>query len=158
MTLICPTDVVDAPIEVVWGLLTDDPARWDSFYDLRIRRVEPPGPARVGQRIIAESGPPFLHLAVLFTLTRIDPEEHRLGFDGRLPLGITVSEDMRISRIDEGHCRVSYGCDFAFPEGWRGTLVKTVLARELVAGPADSLARLKRAAEAAYARVHGVAA
>src|ERR1700689_5108753 len=41
VTLICPTDVVDAPIEVVWGLLTD-PAGWGGFFAFRIRARLPP--------------------------------------------------------------------------------------------------------------------
>jgi hypothetical protein len=158
MTLICPTDVVEAPAELVWGLLTDDPAGWGGFFDLRIARVEPPGRAQAGQRIIGESGPAFLHLAVLFAFTRVDADELRLGFEGLLPLGLRVREDLRITRIDLARCRVSYGCDFSFPCGWRGRLLKGLLARALVSGPADSLARLKRAAERSYARLHSVAA
>ena len=47
---ICPTELVGAPVETVWGLLTD-PAGWSSFYDLRVTRVEPPG------RVLRIEGP-----------------------------------------------------------------------------------------------------
>jgi hypothetical protein len=45
---------------------------------------------------------------------------------------------------------VTYGCDFRFPAGLRGRIVQTLLGREVRLGPANSLARLKAAAEAAH--------
>ena len=48
----------------------------------------------------------------------------------------------------DGRCRVNYHCHFGFPDNWRGKLLRVVLGRALADGPADSLARLKRAAEA----------
>ncbi len=38
---------------------------------------------------------------------------------------------------------------FSFPPGWRGRLLQRVLRRELINGPAEALASLKRAAESA---------
>jgi hypothetical protein len=145
----CPTAVVEAPIEVVWNLLTDF-SGWGTFYDVRVLGVEPPGPARVGQRMRGESGPPWLHLGVSFEFTRI--ETHRkLEMDIKMPFGIKVHEDLDCFRVDSTRCRVNYHCHFAFPGGVRGTLLRLLLSRELTAGPADSLSRLKRAAERAYA-------
>jgi hypothetical protein len=43
----CPTEIVKAPIDVVWKPLTDF-AGWGSFYDVRVGGVEPSGPAVVG--------------------------------------------------------------------------------------------------------------
>jgi hypothetical protein len=149
VTLICPTDVVDAPIEVVWGLLTD-PAGWGGFFDLRVRDVDPPGPAHVGQRLRAESGPAFLHLKVSVEFTQIDASDHRLGVKVVLPLGVVVSEDMHLAPVKADRCRVTYGCDFSFPNGLRGSIVQALLQREVRVGPAESLARLKAAAERAY--------
>jgi hypothetical protein len=40
----CPTDIVEAPVDVVWKLLTNI-SGWGSFFDLRVTSVEPPGPA-----------------------------------------------------------------------------------------------------------------
>jgi hypothetical protein len=145
----CPTDVVNAPVEVVWSLLTDA-AGWGDFFDIRVRRVEPPGPAVIGQRWVGESGPRFLHLKVSFEFTRIDAEHHKLGFTATLPLGITVREELDCAPVGAKQCRVNYHCNFAFLEGLRGRVTRLMLRRELVAGPADSLLRLKRAAERAY--------
>ncbi len=142
----CPTEEVSAPIEVVWALLTD-PACWGTFFDVRILRVEPPGFASIGQRVSGESGSRFLHLKVSFTYTLIDVEHHRLGLDARLPLGITVREDLDCQPLGPARCRINYHCNFEFPPGWRGWLARKVLGRQLEVGPTDSLARLKRAAE-----------
>jgi hypothetical protein len=149
VTLICPTDVVDAPIEVVWGLLTD-PAGWGDVFDLRVRQVDPAGPAHVGQRLRAESGPGFLHLKVSIEFTQIDATDHRLGVKVVLPLGVVVSEDMHLAPVGAERCRVTYGCDFSFPAGLHGSIVRALLQREVRVGPAQSLARLKAAAEKAH--------
>jgi hypothetical protein len=142
----CPADEVHAPIEVVWRLLTN-PAEWGTFYDVRNVRVVPPGRAHVGQRVIGESGPSVLHLEVAFVFTLIDEDDHRVGLDVCLPLGIKVREDLGCLSLGPDRCRVNYRCDFEFPSGLRGWLVHRLLRRELGRGPADSLARLKRAAE-----------
>lgn len=45
--------VVDAPVDVVWGLLTNF-AGWGSFYNVRALSVEPAGLAVVGQKMRAD--------------------------------------------------------------------------------------------------------
>ena len=144
-----PTAEVQAPVEVVWALLTD-PAGWGSFFDVRIDRIDPPGPATIGQRIEGESGPRLLHLKLAFQFMGIDVEKHRLMLDVKLPFGITVQEDLYCTPIDVDKCRVDYGCDFGFPPGWRGALARLIIHRERDAGPINSLSRLKRAAEQRY--------
>jgi hypothetical protein len=142
----CPTTIVGAPFETVWGLLTE-PAGWGSFYDVRDVHVDPPGSAVVGQHFRGESGPRILRLCVDFTYTRVDPEEGKLGLEIRLPLGIRVQEEMDCVRLDGDRCRVNYHCNFELPSGWRGAVIRRMLGRELDEGPLDSLLRLKRAAE-----------
>lgn len=145
----CPTDLVDAPIETVWALLTE-PAGWSSFYDLRVIRVEPPGPARVGQRIFGESGPRWLHLAVTLTYTAIDVSQRSLRLEVQMPLGVAVREELSCSPINDRQCRVNYHCHFSLPSGWRGALLRLLMRRELRVGPVDSLRRLKQAAEQSF--------
>jgi hypothetical protein len=146
LTLVCPTDVVEAPVEVVWGLLTD-PAGWGDFFDLRVRAVHPPGPAHVGQCVHAESGPRFAHLKITFRFTRIDVTHHGLGMRVALPLGVVVTEEMSCASLAEDRCRVTYGCDFSFPPGLHGSIVRALFGREVQVGPIESLRRLKAAAE-----------
>jgi Polyketide cyclase / dehydrase and lipid transport len=144
----CPTGIVEAPIDVVWKLLTDI-SGWGDFFDVRVKTVEPTGPAVPGQRMIGESGPRWMHLGVSFEYTLVDEAHHQLELDARFPFGITVHESLDCVPLENNRCRVNYHCDFHFPDNWRGKLLRVVLNRELTAGPADSLGRLKRAAERA---------
>lgn len=141
----CPTEIVDAPIERVWGLLTN-PAGWGDFYDVNILKVVPLGPAHAGQLVIGGWSDPITP-KIRFEFLAVDHSAHRLRFDVFMPFGITVREDMVCTPIGHDKCRVTYGCHFEFTAGWRGRFVRWILKKELVAGPADSLARLKRAAE-----------
>ena len=152
----CPTAEVQAPVEVVWALLTE-PASWGSFFDVRINRIDPSGPATVGQRIEGESGPRLLHLKLAFEFTGIDVEKRRLMLDVKLPFGITIQEDLRCTPIDVDKCRVDYRCNFGFPTGWRGVLARLLTLRERDAGPINSLSRLKLAAEQRYVDFDGKA-
>jgi hypothetical protein len=108
----CPTGLVNAPIDVVWNLLTD-PAGWTAFFDIRVTRIDPPGPAVVGQRIWGESGPRILRLVVTFEYTEIDAARRTLGLNIQLPLGITVRENLSCSAVGDIQCRVNYHCDFS---------------------------------------------
>lgn len=146
----CPTTIVNAPIEIVWILLTE-PAAWGTFFDVRITDVQPTGSAVVGQRFYGESGPQFLHLRLKFQYTEVNAEGHKLGLNVQLPFGITVREDLSCIPVNSAQSRVSYHCNFGFPRGWIGAIARVVLRREVLTGPADSLSRLKRAAERRYA-------
>ena len=152
----CPTEIVEAPIEVVWRLLTNFEG-WGNFYDVRVLRVEPPGAAVVGQRMFGESGPRWLHLGVSFEFVLIDEPRHQLEFDVRLPLGLTVHEVLDCVPLASERCRVNYHCNFGIPEGWRGKFIQVFPGRELTRGPMDSIQRLKRAAEETHRRRHAQA-
>ena len=147
----CPTAVVNAPADVVWGLLTK-PAGWGDFFDVRITGAEPVGPAVVGQRVFGESGPRVLHLKLEFEYLAIDRDHYRLILHVRLPYGITVREDLNCVPLQRNQCRVNYRCDFGFPKGWRGAMARLLMAHELNSGPIESLSRLKGAAERRYQR------
>jgi hypothetical protein len=144
--LSCPTSILDAPVELVWQLLTH-PEKWGDFYDMRITAVDPAGPAVVGQTIFAESGPKFLHLKIQLRFTEIDALNYKLGLDARFPLGVTVREDLICVALGQKQCRVSHNCGFGFPRGWRGAVAHFFMRRDLDTGPADSLNRLQREAE-----------
>jgi hypothetical protein len=128
-------------------MLLTDLSGWGRFYNVRVTRVDPPGPAAKGQRMLGESGPRWLHLCVSFEFTLIDEPQHKFELDARFPLGITVHEELDCVPLEGGRCRVNYHCHFGLPVGWRGGLVRALLGRRFTAGPADSLQRLKRAAE-----------
>jgi hypothetical protein len=146
----CPTIIVNAPVEIVWTLLTR-PEGWGDFYDVRVTAVDPTGPAVVGQTVLGESGPTFLHLKLQFQYREIDELNYKLGLDAKLPLGITVKEDLNCVPLGPHQCRVNYRCGFGFPKGWRGAVTRIILRRGLDSGPVDSLNRLQLAAERLHA-------
>jgi len=147
--LACPTEIIEAPIDVVWRLLTNL-SGWGSFFDVRVTSVDPPGPATVGQRMVGETGPRWLHLGASFEFTRIDESNYKLELDIKLPLGISVYEALDCVPLGDDRCRANYHCHFAFSPRWRGSILRRLLSRGLREGPADSLSRLKRAAEEAF--------
>jgi hypothetical protein len=90
-------------------------------------------------------------LPVVLQYLDIDASRHRLLLNVHLPFGVTLHEDLTCVPLEADQCRVNYGCIFDFPPGWRGVVARLVLRRELDAGPADSLSRLKRMAEKIHA-------
>jgi|SRR5579871_1134244 len=143
---VCPTDIVDTPAETVWALLTN-PSGWGSYFDATVKSVIPEGHAVQGQRVgLATGSWPFRFL-LTFEFTGVDEVRHELAIDIRLPFGIVNHERLSVTPLGANACRVSYGCNFYFPDGWRGRLLWTLFRRQFESGPADSLARLKRAAE-----------
>src|SRR5260370_6181521 len=102
-----PTTVVNAPIDIVWTLLTE-PAGWGDFFDVRISAVEPAGSAFVGQRFYGESGWRFLHIGLKFEYTEVNAAQHKLGLNVQLPFGVIVREDLDCIPLTSTQCRVSY--------------------------------------------------
>jgi hypothetical protein len=142
----CPTAIIEVPVDRVWTLLTA-PAGWGDVFDMRLIRVDPPGPAAVGQVIRGETGLEILHLRLAFRMLAVDEAQHCLRMSVDLPFGLVVDEEIRCTPLDRRRCRVAYRCNFDFPRGWRGAALRALLARRLDSGPADSLSRLKSAAE-----------
>src|SRR6202048_90420 len=108
--------------------------------------ADPPGPAIVGQKISGETGLRILHLKLTFRMIEINLDYHRLRLDVNLPFGITVHEDLSCTPLDDTYCRADCP-NFDFPRGWRGSLLRFLMKRELNTGPIVSQSRLKRAAE-----------
>jgi hypothetical protein len=146
----CPTDIVNAPVNVVWSLLTD-PTGWEKVFDVRIVEIRPRGPAAVTQTVYAESGPSFLHLKVEIQFFKIDSAHYALNLNVRLPFQLMVYESLTCVPLSVEQTLVNYRCDFSLPPGWRGVFIRIALRRKFDTGPADSLRRLKRAAEERYA-------
>jgi hypothetical protein len=142
----CPTTIVNAPVDHVWALLMA-PGAWGSVFDMRIISVDPVGPVVTGQVVVGETGPKIMHLTLTFRMLEIDPVRHRLSMGVDLPFGLVVNEEIGCTALDDKRCRVAYRCNFDFPRGLRGAAIRALLNRRLDTGPADSLSRLKRAAE-----------
>ena len=103
----CPTAVIDAPIELVWLLLTS-PARWGEFFDMRVAAVRPLGRATVGQILEAYTGPRLMPFKLRFEIVDIGATRHDLRIDGVLPFGLKIREDIKCRSLDAVSCRVTY--------------------------------------------------
>ena len=137
---VCSTDVVLAPAERIWDLLTD-PRKLAQWTGTRV--VEgPAGPMSAGDHVVLGAGP----LRITFDVLDMRPPR-QLMLRARLPFGATNREQIQITPIDAHSSRVTFNSHFIFTPGWRGQLVEKILGRRFVTRPADSLRRLKRAAE-----------
>jgi len=107
---VCPAAVVAAPVEVVWENLIHW-ERYSEWFDrsLKVERLEPDGPATVGQTI-SFAGKAFgrtLHF--IFKVEEVNPERHQFGVHAFFPLGLQEKAHISCNPIDATTCRVQYG-------------------------------------------------
>lgn len=98
---VCPTDVVLAPAERIWNLLTD-PRKLAQWTGTRVV-AGPAGPMSAGDRVVLGAGP----LRITFDVLDMRPPR-QLTLDGRFPFGITIHEQIQIAPIDAHSSRVTY--------------------------------------------------
>jgi hypothetical protein len=109
MTLnVCPADTVNAPVEQVWELLMN-PAGYGAFWDLTVERVEPEGPAEVGQKLVGWSRALCRRWRLEGAIEEVDAQRHHIQFRMALPLGLVSSNRIMCSLIDDRSCLVRYG-------------------------------------------------
>ncbi len=100
----CPTDVVRAQRARVWELLTK-PELFPLWADSRVAEA-PARPVAAGDRIVLKTGP--AHAAtVIWDVVAMQPCEE-LTIDVRLPFGLVNHEVIRLGRISDGECRVTF--------------------------------------------------
>jgi hypothetical protein len=98
---VCPTDLILAPAERVWRLLTTphELAQWSGT-----KLVE--GPARAmsaGDRLVFRAG----LLLIIFDVLDMQAPQH-LTLDISLPFGIKNHEQIQITPIDANSCRTTF--------------------------------------------------
>ena len=99
------------------------------------------------KKLVGKAGPRLFHLKLASQVIQIDAERHPLVMDIELPFGMAVRGELKCAPLNADDCRVDYHCGFDFPKGWRGTLTRVLMRREMNGDPVDSLSRLKHAAE-----------
>jgi hypothetical protein len=105
---VCPADKVLAPVELVWELLKH-PAGYGRFFDLTVERVEPEGPAAVGQRFDGWTRTLCRRWRVEAEVLEVDALRHQIRFRMALPLGIVGDNRIVCTPIDARSCRLRYG-------------------------------------------------
>jgi uncharacterized protein YndB with AHSA1/START domain len=98
---VCPTDVIVAPVERVWRLVTEprELAHWSGT-----RLVEAPTRAiRAGDQLVFRAG------VFLITFDVVDLDAPRqLTLDIALPFGVKNCEQIQITPIDPRSCRTTF--------------------------------------------------
>ena len=98
---VCPTDVILAPVERVWRLVTEprELAHWSGT-----RLVEAPTRAiRAGDQLVFRAG------VFLITFDVVDLDAPRqLTLDIALPFGVGNREQIQITPIDARTCRTTF--------------------------------------------------
>jgi hypothetical protein len=105
---VCPADTVRAPVERVWELLMQ-PAEYGRFWDMTVERVEPEGPATVGQTFAGWSRALCRRWRIAGEIQEVDAQRHQILFRLTLPFGLLSSNRIMCARIDEQSCTVRYG-------------------------------------------------
>jgi hypothetical protein len=106
---VCPADTVRAPVERVWELLTQ-PADYGSVWDLTVERVEPEGPAVVGQKFVGWSRALCQRWQISGEIREVDAQRHQILFRMSLPFfRLVTSNRIMCARIDERSCTLRYG-------------------------------------------------
>lgn len=105
---VCPAEIVAAPVEVVWECLAH-PARYGEWADAQVERMEPEGPATVGQTIYLASKKLGRAWRFVFTVEVVDAEHHQLGLYAVFPFGLRMRPHISCAAIDATRCRVQYG-------------------------------------------------
>lgn len=107
---VCPVAVVAAPVEVIWENLV----QWERYSewfsaDLQAERLEPEGPATVGQTISFAGKVLGRTWHFLFKVEEVNSERYQLGLHAFFPLGLQMKPHISCTPISAVTCRVQYG-------------------------------------------------
>jgi uncharacterized protein YndB with AHSA1/START domain len=101
---VCPTDVVRAPAERVWDLVTT-PKQLERWVDAKVIDA-PDRELRAGDRLVLGAG--VGHRFKVRFLVQDAVRPHRVALHIRLPLGVTNDELIEITPIDADTSRVTF--------------------------------------------------
>ena len=102
---VCPSDRVQAPVEIVWDLLMH-PAGYGGFWQVTVDRVEPEWPAAVGQRFFASML--CRRLRIDGEILEVDAARHSIRFHTTMPFGLIGDNRIACSPIDASSCMLRY--------------------------------------------------
>ena len=83
--------------------------RYSEWADVDAERIEPEGPATVGQTITFAGVAFGRTLRFTFKIEEVNPERHQLGLHAFFPFGLQEKPHISCTPIDATTCRVQYG-------------------------------------------------
>ncbi len=104
----CPADVVAAPVESVWELVSD-PTLYDEWWDAHIERITPGGNASPGQVMHAKTSQFGRQWDLTIRVVNVNPERHQIQLHVNLPLDTINDATITITPIDTASCRLQFG-------------------------------------------------
>jgi ligand-binding SRPBCC domain-containing protein len=105
---VCPSAVVEAPVERVWDLVTQ-PESLHLWTDAALVRAEPDGPAQPGQLLHLVTRAMGWAFAITMRVGEVDAERRRLGLLVELPFGIVNDEMITLADAGGGRTLVRFG-------------------------------------------------
>ncbi len=105
---VCPSALVEAPIDRVWELLTW-PEGYDHWTDANLVAVEPEGAVQPGQKLQLVTAALGWKFAVTIDVLEVDADSHRLHLLVDLPVGVVNDETLTAADAGEGHTLVRFG-------------------------------------------------
>ena len=105
---VCPVDIVAAPVDDVWELLTRT-SMYDTWWDAHLERSVPEGPATPGQMVYATTKAFGKQWDVAFVIEMVNPGKHQIKLDATLPFGIIDHATITSTPIDPVSCRLQFG-------------------------------------------------
>ena len=105
---VCPTDRVQAPVDLVWELLMH-PAGYGRFFDLTVDTVEPAGPAAAGQRFKGWTRALWRRWPIDGEVLDVDERRHEIRLRTSLPLGVVSDNRIVCTPIDARSCTLRFG-------------------------------------------------
>jgi hypothetical protein len=105
---VCPADTVEAPVEVVWEIMTQ-PAYYSTWADARLEHIEPNAPAVEGQVIHFTSRALGRTWPFVFTVQKVNAEKHQLDLSAIFPLGIRMQPHISCTPLSATTSLLRYG-------------------------------------------------
>ena len=140
--------IIEAPVETVLKLL--ELQNFGKWIDGKVEKIHPEGQMVVGQEATISAKAFMLTWKVKIKVVSLDKANHKIRYDVFDPFGLKNEEELQYEPLTDKTCRVQYNCNFIFQDGIKGVILKTILGKNMIEVPAESIRRLKAEAESEY--------
>ena len=104
---VCPAATTNAPPDSVWNVIVAT-ERLGEWTDATVVKVDPPGPAQIGQ-VITLVAPAFgLKFNVQIDVRDLDPQHRWIDLVAHLPFGVDNHEHLTLTQAPDGGTLVRF--------------------------------------------------